>query len=187
MALSKIRSGSINLADNFAFTGNITGIPAGIEWQTPVTIPTNAATLTLSGIPSTAKNVSVLWFGMGQSSNAWTAFKVGTSGGLKSSGYTGGAVYANGNQFYANPPESPAKTYQTLTYYAGRYNGRLDLAKVFDNNWEYNWQFTNETNGTALNNMGSGAVTSLDAALSQINFFRTNNFNNAGKMVLGYF
>ena len=183
MSLTKLNNQSLA-----AVTTLPAAIESGISWQTPVTIPTNAATLTLSGIPSTAKNVSVLWFGMGQGpSDGWTSFKVGTSAGLKSSGYTGGAIYATANTYYANPPEAPGHTYQVLTYYAGRYNGRLDLAKVSDNNWQYNWQFANETDGTALNNMGAGAVTSLDAALSQINFFRNVNFNNAGKMVLGYF
>ena len=189
MSLTKLNNQSLSAVTTLPAANGaaLTGIDSGISWQTPVTIPTNAATLTLSGIPSTAKNVSVLWFGLGHASNGWTGFKVGTSAGLKSSGYTGGAIYATGNTYYANPPESPGHTYQGLTHYAGRYNGRLDLAKVSDNNWQYNWQYANETDGTALNNMGAGAVTSLDAALSQINFFATSNFNNAGKMVLGYF
>lgn len=188
MALSKIQSESLNLADNFAFTGTVTGIDSGgIEWQTPVTMPTNTNTFTLSGIPSTAKNVSILWYNVQHSGNVFTGMKVGTSGGLKSTGYQGGFVYAQDGTFYSNTPNSPGTTYQALTYFAAKYNGRIDFAKLDGNNWQYNWQISVADGGSAYQNMGAGAVTSLDAELSQVNFFTTSNWANAGKMVLGYF
>jgi hypothetical protein len=187
MALSKIQSGSLNLADDYAFTGTVTGIDSGMAWQTPVTMPTDTNTFTLSGIPSTAKNVSILWYNVQHTGSVWVGMKVGTSGGLKSTGYQGGVVYTSGGTFYSNTPNSPGTTYQALTYFAAKYNGRIDFAKLDGNNWQYNWQISVADGGTALQNMGSGAVTSLDAELSQVNFFTTSNWANAGKMVLGYF
>ena len=196
MALSVIKTASIaadavdntilDLSDNYAFTGTITGIDSGIEWQTAVTMPTNTNTFTLTGIPSTAKNVSILWYNVEHSGNQVVGMKVGTSGGLKSTGYQGGYAYTSGGTYYSNAP-NVTTSYQPLTYFAGKYNGRIDMAKLDGNNWEYNWQFAVADGGTAYQNHGAGAVTSLDAELSQVNFFTTNNWASAGKMVLGYF
>ena len=82
---------------------------------------------------------------------------------------------------------SPGTTYQALAYYGALYNGRIDLAKLDGNNWQYNWQLAVATGSSAYQCMGAGAVTSLDAELSQVNFFTASNWANAGKMVLGYF
>jgi len=193
MALSVIQPKAINLADTFAFTGSVsfTGSPAGIDsgiaWQTPVTMPTNTNTFTVSGIPSTVKNVSILWYNVQHSGNVYVGMKVGTTGGLKSTGYQGGFVYSSGGTFYSNAPNSPGTTYQPLTYWAGKYNGRIDLANLDGNNWQYNWQISVADGASSYQQMGAGAVTSLDAPLSQVNFFTTNNWVSAGKMVLGYF
>lgn len=187
MARSIIQPESLNLADDFAFTGTVTGIDSGgIEWQTPVTMPTNTNTFTLTGIPSTAKNVSILWYNVQHSGSVHVGMKVGTSSGLKSTGYQGGWVYVQGGTFYSNPPNITT-TYQPLAYWASKYNGRIDMAKLDGNNWQYNWQLSAADGASAYQNMGTGAVTSLDAELSQVNFFTTSNWANAGKMVLGYF
>mgnify|MGYP005989128643 CR=1 FL=1 len=185
--LADFVAGTATITGNPTFSGSVSGIDSGMAWQTPVTMPTDTNTLTLSGIPSTAKNVSILWYNVQHTSNVWVGMRVGTSSGLKSTGYEGGPVYANGGTFYSNVPTSPGSTYVELTYFAAKYNGRIDLAKLDGNNWQYNWQIAVADGGTALQNMGAGAVTSLDAELSQVNFFTTNNWANAGIMVLGYF
>ena len=185
--LADFVAGTATNTGNPTFSGSVSGIDSGMAWQTPVTMPTDTNTLTLSGIPSTAKNVSILWYNVQHTSNVWVGMRVGTSSGLKSTGYEGGPVYANGGTFYSNTPNSPGSTYVELTYFAAKYNGRIDLAKLDGNNWQYNWQIAVADGGTALQNMGAGAVTSLDAELSQVNFFTTNNWANAGIMVLGYF
>jgi len=182
MALIRLNNQSL-----LAVTTLPAAIESGISWQTPVTMPTNTNTFTLSGIPSTAKNVSILWYNVQHTGTVLTGMKVGTSGGLKSTGYQGGFAYPNGSTFYSNTPASPGTTYQALTYYAGKYNGRIDFAKLDGNNWQYNWQIAVAEGTTALQCMGAGAVTSLDDTLSQVNFFTTNNWANAGKMTLGYF
>ena len=189
MSLTKLNNASLSSVTTLPAANGaaLTGIDGGISWQTPVTMPTNTNTFTLSGIPSTAKNVSILWYNVQQTGNVFGGMKVGTSAGLKSTGYQGGFVYGNGNTFYSNQPSSPGTTYQALIYWGAKYNGRIDLAKLDGNNWQYNWQIAVADGGTAYQNMGAGAVTSLDAELSQVNFFTTSNWANAGKMVLGYF
>ena len=189
MSLTKLNNQSLSAVTTLPSANGsaLTGIDSGISWQTPVTMPTNTNTFTLSGIPSTAKNVSILWYNVQHTGNSFVGMKVGTSGGLKSTGYQGGPVYANGNTFYQNSPNSPGTTYQALTYYGAKYNGRIDLAKLDGNNWQYNWQIAVADGGSAYQCIGAGAVTSLDAELSQVNFFHGSNWANAGKMVLGYF
>jgi len=189
MALIKLNNSSLSAVTTLPAANGaaLTGIDSGMAWQTPVTMPTNTNTFTLSGIPSTAKNVSILWYNVQHAGNVFVGMKLGTSAGLKSTGYQGGFVYTNAGTFYSNPPTSPGTTYQPLVYWASKYNGRIDLAKLDGNNWQYNWQIAVANDGSAFQCMGAGAVTSLDAELSQVNFFTTSNWANAGKMVLGYF
>ena len=43
MALSKIQAESMNLADTYAFTGTVTGVPSGLNKITSYTIPSSTS------------------------------------------------------------------------------------------------------------------------------------------------
>ena len=85
MALSKIRSGGINLADTFAFTGTVTG--AGFTFATPVAL-NGQSSVTFSSLPS---GVTVIKYGFWRESHSGgsgvTAIQLGDSGGIETSGY----------------------------------------------------------------------------------------------------
>ena len=89
MALSKIQAESMNLADTFAFTGTVSG--AG-DWTETASIGTlDSAIETVTGIPSGTQEVLMTWHDLTTSSTLPDDFVVllGTSSGLKTSGYTG--------------------------------------------------------------------------------------------------
>ena len=83
MALSKIQSESINLADTFAFTGTVTG--AGTE-SSKITL--DSASHSVTGIPDGVREVHLLWNSLSTSSGGpGLNIRVGTSSGLVTSGY----------------------------------------------------------------------------------------------------
>tara|TARA_Y100000385_G_C12902986_1_gene555072 strand:+ start:199 stop:756 length:558 start_codon:yes stop_codon:yes gene_type:complete len=103
MALSRIRSESVDLADDFDFTGTVTG--AGKDWtKTAQTTTNGAATYTISGIPSGTSEIIVFGNAVdrGTSSNR-AVIQLGDSGGLEDTGYTSCLAYtANSNAMYMN-------------------------------------------------------------------------------------
>ena len=104
MALSVIQSESINLADNFAFTGTVTGAGAAGFTKTAQTTTNGAATYTISGIPAGTSEIIVFGNAVdrGTSTNRGV-IQLGVSGGLETTGYTSCVAYsANGNIMYTN-------------------------------------------------------------------------------------
>ena len=90
-----VQPSNINLAGNFAFTGTVSG--AGEAWTEAASIGTlDAATETVTGIPSGTREVLMTWYDVTTSSNTPDDFVVllGTSSGLKTSGYTGMLRYS---------------------------------------------------------------------------------------------
>jgi len=88
MALSKIQSESINLADTFGFTGTVTG--AGKDWTESAAIGTlDSAAHTVTGIPSGTREIMMTWNNVGHSnaSGVDPRIQLGTSGGVVTSGY----------------------------------------------------------------------------------------------------
>lgn len=84
-----VQPSNINLAGTFTFTGTVSG--AGGEWIAPsnqIGTP-NAATETQTGIASTAREVLMVWDNVAQSVASPNPFliRLGTSGGVKTSGY----------------------------------------------------------------------------------------------------
>jgi hypothetical protein len=103
MALSKIQSESVNLADDFAFTGTVSG--AGKDWtKTAQTTTSGAATFTISGIPSDVTEIVVIGNAVSRGTDsAQAGVRLGDSGGLETTGYTYNVVYtANANSLYQN-------------------------------------------------------------------------------------
>lgn len=101
MALSKIQSESMNLADTYAFTGTITG--AGGYTQGTKVSPTSGTTVDFTGIPSDVKVIHVLFNEIVTSNYGWHVIQLGDSGGFETTGYVSAVDYpGSGNSFYAN-------------------------------------------------------------------------------------
>jgi|14BtaG_2_1085337.scaffolds.fasta_scaffold00431_14 hypothetical protein len=103
MARSIIQSESLNLADDYAFTGTVSG--AGKDWtKTAQTTTSGAATFTISGIPSDVTEIVVIGNAVSRGTDtAQAGVRLGDSGGLETTGYTYNVVYtANANSLYQN-------------------------------------------------------------------------------------
>lgn len=104
MALSRIKSESVNLADDFAFTGTVTGIDSGGFTQGTKVSPTSGTTVDFTGIPSDVKIIHVLFNELDMSAAGWSVVQLGDSGGFETTGYTSSVAYpGSGNSYYANP------------------------------------------------------------------------------------
>ena len=92
MALSKIQSESINLADTFAFTGTVTGAGESTVESSKITL--DSASHSATGIPDGVREVHLLWSGVSTSAgNPGMHIQVGTSSGLVTSGYNSQYAY----------------------------------------------------------------------------------------------
>ena len=70
MALSKIQAESMNLADTYAFTGTVTGVPSGLNKITSYTIPSSTSEFNLNGIfTTTYDHYMILASGLGVTSS----------------------------------------------------------------------------------------------------------------------
>ena len=84
-----IQASNINLGDTFAFTGTVSGTDGNwVATSSQIGTP-DAATETQTGIPSTAREVLMVWDNVAQSVASPDPFlvRLGTSGGVKTSGY----------------------------------------------------------------------------------------------------
>ena len=103
MALSKIQSESLNLADTFAFTGTVTGAGAAGFTKTAQTTTNGAATYTISSIASGTSELILFGNQVDRGTSTSTAvIRLGDSGGLEDSGYTHSVAYSYENGFYIN-------------------------------------------------------------------------------------
>ena len=100
MPLSKIQSESLNLADDFAFTGTVTGAGAAGYTKTAQTTTNGAATYTISGIPSGTSELILFGNQIDRgTSSLQGVIRLGDSGGLEDTGYNHNIVYSSSGSF----------------------------------------------------------------------------------------
>ena len=108
MALSKIQAESMNLADTFAFTGNVTGA-GGATLSSVQTISSAVAQVDVT-VPTSTKVITCSFHGLSMASSENLVIRVGTSGGIRTSGYTYSSGYVgarNTNNMYVGTPTFP--------------------------------------------------------------------------------
>ena len=164
MALSKIQSESVNLADNFAFTGTVTG--AG-EWAALTPVTTNgAASYTVTGIPSGVQEVMVIGAGVHRNASSNRAvFQLGDTNGVTTSGYKLAVYYNQAAGFYINPNATLEGV--PLAFYNAEYNFRADCFKISSNEWNIDVKSVSES-GSTYSFLQTMSRISLSAALDRI-------------------
>lgn len=167
MALSKIQSKSINLADNFAFTGTITG--AGGYTQGTKASPTSGTTVDFTGIPSDVKVIHILFHDIVTSAAGWHIVQLGDSGGFETSGYVSAVGYpGSGNNYYAN---NAADDNGLKFYYVGNYafSGFATIMRMSTNQTQWvMWSRCHTANSSYSYSTYSAVEKSLSADLTQL-------------------
>ncbi len=158
-------SGNLTVSGNFTLTGNASGV---IKLGTAVTA--SGSSFDISGIPSTAKRVTVMFNGVSINSTSGIAIKLGTSSGIESTGYTSGVVWTGGanaiagstTQFLVTAPVSNAEIY----------SGAVVLSAFnTTNTWVLSGILARE--GAGGSNQAGGAKT-LSGALTQVRIATVN-------------
>ena len=146
------------------------GAVLGITSGTAVSL--SGTSVDFTGIPSWAKRITVMLAGAKQNNSGANPFKfrLGTSGGIVSSGYVGSAGYFGG------APGSVASSngfdiyFDTNTYI---YSGLLTVTNISGNVWVGAGSF-GQTQGYQL---VVGAYVDLGATLTQLRFTTANGTN----------
>jgi hypothetical protein len=164
MALTKVQADGVNLGDNFAFTGTVTG--AG-EWTALTPVTTNgAASYTITGIPSGVQEVMVIGAGVHRNAGSNKAvFQLGDTNGLTTSGYKLSVFYNQSSNFYINTNASLNGV--PIAFYNAEYNFRADCFKIASNEWSIDVKSFSE-DGSTSSFLQTISRISLSAALDRI-------------------
>ena len=139
LVLSGDTSGSITVAapavagSNTQTLAAVTGTLAPIVSGTAVA-STSGTSIDFTGIPSWAKRITVMCSGISKSGTANFLFQLGDSGGVETTGYTGGTFAASsGAIIYA----APTNGFQTLGDAAGPVlvYGSIVFSNISGNTW----------------------------------------------------
>lgn len=176
MALSKIDTAGLvadavdntilDLADNFAFTGAVTG--AGGYTQGTKVSPTSGTTVDFTGIPNDVKVIHVLFNELDMSAAGWNIVQLGDSGGFETTGYTSAVGYpGTGNAYYANPA---ADDNGCKFFYNGdtKHSGFVTIMKMSSDQTQ--WVMWSRCHAAESNSYSSYSAVekTLSAALTQI-------------------
>lgn len=179
MALSKIQSESLNLADDFAFTGTVTG--AGKDWtKTAQTTTSGAATYTISGIPSDVTEIIIMGSSVdrGTSTNK-AVIRLGDSGGLEATGYIYGPVYtANANGLYQNSKADV--TGLEFALYGAPTNFAVRCWNTTGNKWMMMLESFTTTLSGSTDWVNAGCVKELSGTLDRVGIVDLSGTNFAG-------
>ena len=152
-------SGTFLRGDN-AWAGTITSGTAVAS--------TSGTSIDFTGIPDTAKRVTVMCSGISKSGTANFLFQLGDSGGVETTGYTGGTFAASsGAIIYA----APTNGFQTLGDAAGvvLMYGSIVFTNITDNTWVASGLLF----GNSFNVQIAGEKT-LSATLDRVRITTTN-------------
>lgn len=145
----------------------------GFTLGTPIAL-TSQSSISFTGIPSNAKTVQINFSNIGFSGADGPGVKLGTSGGLVSSGYTSTSYK---NSFGPTNTTGYFWMYTNITTPAINGTMFLNLVDATNNIWVVNFQTVYLGVGNYEYLFGAGAVT-LSGALTQLSIFPAlgNNF-----------
>lgn len=127
-------------------------------------ITASTATIDITGIPSWAKRISILFSGVSLSGTSQFLFQLGTSGGFVSTGYTGaGARYGSASLAAANFTTGAA--YANITT-GIVFSGSTVFTNTSSNLWVWSGQL-GSANATEMFGTTNGGI-SLGGALTQL-------------------
>lgn len=144
---------------------------------------TSGTAIDFTGIPSWVKRVTITIAGVKQNNSGANPFKfrLGTSGGIVSSGYVGSAGYFGGGPASVPASDGFDVYFDTNTFF---YSGSLVLTNVSGNVWVGAGTF-GQTQGYQL---VAASYIDLGAALTQVRFTTSNGTNTftAGSINIMY-
>jgi hypothetical protein len=131
----------------------------------------SGTTSTITGIPPWAKRVTVLYAGLSGNGSADPILRLGTSGGIVSSGYIGNTFdYAAGNQ-YTTAMGLCASSSVAAAY---NVNGRVELFLINASSNQWVGSVTSGLNPTGGEGGAGGYSISLSGALTQVQLTWSN-------------
>lgn len=137
---------TIDASQNVVFSGNVSGV---IKSGTAVA-STSGTSIDFTGIPSTAKRITVMFSGVSTNSTSNLQIQIGDSGGVETTGYV---CMTTGTNSGGSAPGALSYTsgFVVTQYYtaAAAWNGNLVLTTLGSNIW------------TAGGTMGSGTASNL--------------------------
>tara|TARA_B100000941_G_C28453828_1_gene526656 strand:- start:337 stop:963 length:627 start_codon:yes stop_codon:yes gene_type:complete len=192
----KLGASSINLADTFAFTGNVSGV-GGLVSETEV--DASGTQVDFTGIPAGVKHIKVIGTGLSISSgsgvpNSYFVMRIGANNTLEASGYTGSFMQQNSagtdgisSNIAAGSPGVSGNSWPLTkaTSTSSSMNINADLRLVDDDAYVWAYSFISSADGTAVV-LGAGQKT-LSARLDRLAVYTYSGYTlDAGKVVIQY-
>lgn len=147
---------------------------------------TSGTSITFTGIPSWAKRITVMLLSVSTNGGANPQLRLGTSGGIVSSGYVGSESTIVGTNA-GSYTKSISTGFDAVYDYGGSttYSGQYIVSLISSNNWVATWNL-GATN-TGRMQVGSGSL-NLGGTLTQVQFTTSNGTDsfNAGSINIFY-
>lgn len=132
---------------------------------------TSGTAIDITGIPSWAKRVTVMFSGVSTSGTSFKVLRLGTSGGIAATGYQSGSfVSPNANQ-YSNSTTDFVLSYTINSIAAGTMHGAFVLTNLTGNTWVLHGSYY-ETGFGAGGSVGGGVT--LGATLDRLRITTAN-------------
>ena len=182
MPLVKTQADGINLADTFAFSGTVSGV--GGTTITSAVATTSGESVTITGIPTTAKQIIIHFMGVshnGSGGNRTYTMLLGTASGIATSGYFS-TVSATG----AGNAQSTSTSQFAIYYEAGASDtlyGNLTLNLA--NSATHTYTQTGALRSGTYVGL-SGGMCNLGGALTQVKILVSGRAFDAGSISISY-
>lgn len=150
-------TGNTTVTGTFTATGGVTG---GIRSGTAVA-STSGTSIDFTGIPSTAKRITVMFSGVSLSSTADILVQIGDSGGISNTGYVSGS---------ASSSNSTSGYVMRLAIAARTMYGAMQIVNVTGNNW-VSWH---AANSATTNDIYGGGGKTLSNTLDRVRITSTS-------------
>lgn len=132
---------------------------------------TSGTTVDFTGIPSWVKRITLLFSGVSTSGTAQVIVQIGTSGGLVTTGYLGGATFnVSGATFNANSTGFRYEPSDVSIGASSVRHGAATITNITGNTWVF--AFTNGYSGTNGTSYGGGSLT-LSGTLDRLRITTT--------------
>ena len=159
---------TIDASQNVVFSGNVSG-----NIKSGTSVSASGTSVDFTGIPSTAKRITVMLSGISTNGSSFYALRVGTSSGVVSTGYAGGAgdIYT-ANNVATNGSATEIALQGGAPASGDANNGVITIVNLSGNIWSYSGNIY-RTAGTSRSTTTAGTVT-LSAALDRVRLTTIN-------------
>ena len=181
MSITKIDADVMNLGDDYAFTGSVTGVGGFTVGTKQAT--TSGTSFTFSGIKAGANVISVSLDRVSLSGTDSIKVQLGDSGGIETSGYKGNAHAFPGGNLNGIEHSDSFAIYATGSEIVG--NLILRRTDTSSHTWVANGNFV--VQGGPNFSVAAGYKTSLDSVVTQLKVLATgSNTFDAGSINIMY-